>query len=180
MSVRLGLCCTWTCCLVSRRSCSPWTRWCPCCRSSPGSACRRAALLLTGAGGAGWSGEPEEGPPQSCGSVRGCRTWRGNRKAMRRARSWGVSASRGAPPTGTEPPLPLSAWARPGGGVALRSPADLEGGRIESDQWVCSDFDQCWKMSEWLNFSPAGNTISEAVCFLHKPSGYVAEEQNKL
>lgn len=121
-------CVTWTCCLVSRPSCSLSTRWCPRCRSSPGSGCRRAALRLTGAGGAGWSGEPEEARRWSCGLAPGCRTWPGSRRATRSTRSWGGSESRAAPPTDTElRPLP-SVWARQGDDAAPRSPADLQGG----------------------------------------------------
>lgn len=52
---------TWTCCQGSRLSCPPWRCWSPCCRSSPGSACRRRAhpprlAPARPAGGAGWSG----------------------------------------------------------------------------------------------------------------------------
>lgn len=151
MSMCACLCGTWTCYLVSRLSCSLWTRWCPCCQSSPGSVCRRAALQLTGAGGAGWSGALEEGALWSCGSVRGCRPWLGSRRAMRKRRWGGGFASREAPPTGTEPPPPLSAWARPDAAAALQSPADLErGGRVLISGFVL-DFDRRWKIEQWLS-----------------------------
>lgn len=29
-----------------------------------------------------------------------------------------------------------------------------------ADQWVCSDFVLRWKMEQWLNFQPAGNSIN--------------------
>ena len=140
---------TWTCCLVSRLSCSLSTRWCPRCRSSPGSGCRMAALRLTGAGGAGWSGEPEEDHRWSCGSALGCRTWLGSRRATRSRRSWGGSESRAAPPTDTElRPLP-SVWAQQGDDAAPRSPADLQGGGHWS---VHTQIYWAWKMEQGRKF----------------------------
>lgn len=128
---------TWTYYRASRRSYFRWTRWCPCCQSSPGSACHMVALLQTGADGAGWSGEQEVEALKSCGSARGCRPCWWSRREMSTMKSLGGAVSHGAPPTGIEPRQLLSVWARPDDGAALQSPADLEG---EGDVWSMDMF----------------------------------------
>ena len=108
---------TWTCYLASRQSCCRWRCWCPCCPSSPGSVCRRAAppphpAPPSGAGGGGgWSGAPE-----------GASLHRHHQRCRGRGRRWPGAAL----PTGTGLPVRPAASAPGDASSAPQSPADLQ------------------------------------------------------